>query len=184
MLRRRTAARCAGALPIRGASRPISTTARAWRCDRRGQRREVLALAVAAQDHTSLRSKPRPVQRRDGGADVGALAVVEVLDVVDDGHRFDAVRLAAVFAQAVQHRPRWQPAAVGQRQCGQRVGGVVAAADAQRVGRHQALQGDLDLFVLARLMVSSASCARTSQAMPLTTSSRSRRLVSATRRRR
>jgi hypothetical protein len=47
----------------------------------------------------------------------------------------------------------------------------VAAADAQRVGRHQAL--DVEFFprlVLARFCVSSASSARTSQAMPLTTS--------------
>ena len=55
---------------------------------RRGQRREVLALAVAAQDDDQLGRRlvgTQAVQRGDGGADVGALAVVEGLDVVDRG---------------------------------------------------------------------------------------------------
>ena len=54
------------------------------------------------------------------------------------------MRLAAVFAQAVQHRRQRHARRGGQCQRGQRVGGVVAAPDAQRVGRHQPLQRGLD----------------------------------------
>ena len=57
--------------------------------------------------------------------------------------------LAAVFAQAVQHGAERAAGTGGQRQRGQRVDGVVAAANAQRVGRHQALDVQLDLGVLA-----------------------------------
>jgi len=57
------------------------------------------------------------------------------------------VRLAGVFAQAMQHRRQRAADGRGQRQRGQRVGGVVAAAHAQRVGGHQALQVDLFFVV-------------------------------------
>ncbi|EWS52514.1 hypothetical protein X551_04699 [Methylibium sp. T29] len=113
---------------------------------RRDQRREVLALAVAAEDHHQLGRRlvgAQTLERGHRGADVGALAVVVGLDAPDRGDEIHAVRLAAVLAQAVQHRRQRPADGGGQRQRGQRIGGVVAAADAQRVGRHQALQVDL-----------------------------------------
>ena len=55
---------------------------------RRRERREVLPLAVAAEDHDQLATLgAEAVQRRDRGADVGALAVVEVLDAADAWRR-------------------------------------------------------------------------------------------------
>jgi len=122
--------------------------------DRRGQRCEVLALAIAAEDHDQPGRRmvlAQAVQRRHRRADVRALAVVVRLHAADDGHRAHTVRLAGVLAQAVQHRRQRAVDRGGQRQRGQRVGRVVAAADAQRVGRHHALQVDLFLVALAPL---------------------------------
>jgi hypothetical protein len=115
-------------------------------CQRRGQRREVLALAVAAEDDDELGRRPvgaEAVERGDGRADVRALAVVEGVDAVDRGDMLDPVRLAAVLAQGVQHRRERAADGVGQGQRGERVEGVVPAADAQRVGRHELLQGEV-----------------------------------------
>jgi hypothetical protein len=64
-------------------------------------------------------------------------------------HGLHPVRLAPVFAQAVQHGASAAACCPGQRQCRQRVHGVVAAADAQGVGRHQALDVQLLDVVLA-----------------------------------
>ena len=59
---------CERALRSRGASRPISTTARQSRVDRGLERREILALAVAARDQ---HHRPRDaVERRLRRADV------------------------------------------------------------------------------------------------------------------
>ena len=88
------------------------------------------------------------VQRRHGGADVGALAVVECLDLADQAHRLHAMRLAGVLAQGVQQRRERAADRRGQRQRRERIGGVVTAAHAQRVGGHQALEVDL-LFGIA-----------------------------------
>ncbi len=132
------------AASIAAASRPISATRARVARHRRGERREVLPLAVAAEDQHQPAAGgavgAQAVERGDGGADVGALAVVVEVDAVDAGDEGDAVRLAAVLAQAVQHRRERAADGVGQRQRGERVGGVVAAAHAQRLGGHQALQ--------------------------------------------
>ena len=155
------------------ASRPISATARAWRATGAASGAKSWPLPSPPRMTTSLRRRlvgAQAVQRGDGRADVGALAVVEGLDAVDAGDGLDAVRLAAVFAQAVQHRRQRAADGGGQRQRGQRVGRVVAAADAQRVGRHQALQVDLvRRRPCARFVRFVASSARTSQAMPFST---------------
>ncbi len=114
----------------------------------RGQRREVLPLAVAAQDDHQA---PVRAQAREGGhgsAYVGALAVVEILHLAHDADGLHAVRLATVFAQAVQHGRERAARGLRQGQRGQGVGSVVPAADAQRVGGHEALHVQ---FFLVRL---------------------------------
>jgi hypothetical protein len=73
------------------------------RCD---ERREVLPLAVAAQDDHQPRRREvgaQALQRGHGGADVGALAVVKGLHIAHAAHQLHPVRLALVLAQAVQH---------------------------------------------------------------------------------
>ena len=117
------------------------------------QVRKILTLAVAAQDHHELAFRPKAVQCCNGGADVRALAVVEVLHVVHHTERLDAVGLAPVFAQAVQHRRQRATGAAGQRQRGQRVDRVVAPANAQGLGGDQALDEQVvRLLPLARLV--------------------------------
>ena len=116
-----------------------------------GQGREVLSLAIATHNHHQTAFCAQAGQRGHGGAHVGALAVVKKFDAFNDRDRLHAVRLAAVFAQAVQHRSQ---RAISQRDQGQGrqcVGGVVAAADAQRVGWHQALNQNLLCFAPAGL---------------------------------
>ena len=82
----------------------------------------------------------QPVDRGDGGADVGALAVVEGVDAADAWRRTagGAARRRSRAAHAAS-APAGSRSAVGQRQRRQRIGGVVAAAHAQRIGRHHAL---------------------------------------------
>eukprot|EP01022_Parablepharisma_sp_SALTPOND_P026954 TRINITY_DN652_c1_g3_i1.p2 TRINITY_DN652_c1_g3~~TRINITY_DN652_c1_g3_i1.p2 ORF type:complete len:1102 (+),score=458.93 TRINITY_DN652_c1_g3_i1:51019-54324(+) len=109
---------------------------------RQVQRRKVLALAIATGDeHDAIgtTAQAQAVQGRHGGADVGALAVVVVVHFLDHAHQLDPVRLARVVAQAMQQRRHRQVDGAAQRQCGQRVHGVVGATDLQGIGRHQAL---------------------------------------------
>jgi len=120
-----------------------------------GQRRKVLTLAVAAKDEHQLGRCAVGTQAEDGGhrgANIRALGIVKELDAVDAAHGLDAMRFAAIFAQAVQHGRQLAAGCRRQRQGSQRVGGVVAAAHAQRVGRHQALDDEgLGLVVLLAL---------------------------------
>ena len=146
---------------------------------RRGERREVLALAVAAEDDDQPGRRALAAQadeRRDGRADVGALAVVEGVDAVDRGDVLDAMRLAAVLAQRVQHRRERAADRARERQRGERVDGVVAAADAQRVGRHQVLDDDLAARRLRRLVALAREPATPCRSRP---PGRSRRRASA-----
>ena len=118
---------------------------------RRGQQRKILALADAAQNQHQLALGAQTGQRGGGGADVGAFAVVKVFDAVEQRDQLDAVRLAPVLAQAVQHRRERAASGGGQRKRRQRVGGVVAAPDAQRFERHQALDVQRCFLGLAAL---------------------------------
>jgi hypothetical protein len=82
---------------------------------RRGQRRKVLALAVAAEDHHQLARRlvgAQAFQRRHRGADVGALAVVEGLDAADAADALHAVRLAAYSRRPCSMGASGQPMAV------------------------------------------------------------------------
>lgn len=108
--------------------------------DRRGQRREILALAVSARNQHDVLGQTG--QRRHRCADIGALAVVKEFDVIERGDEFDAVRLAGVIAQAVQQCAHRQADRAAQGECGHRIRGVMQAADAQCVRRHQALETD------------------------------------------
>jgi hypothetical protein len=113
---------------------------------RRHQRREVLPLAVAAEDHhQALALGAESFERGHRGADIGALGVVVVLDVVDPCHQFDPVRLAAIGAQRMQHRRQRAADGARQRQRRQRVERVMAAAHLQRIHRHQLVHVDLPI---------------------------------------
>ena len=82
------------------------------------------------------------IERSHGGADIGALAVVVIIDAAHSRHQLDPVRLAAVVTQAVQQRRQRQADGAAQCQRRQGIERIVAAAYLQRVGRHQPLQGD------------------------------------------
>jgi hypothetical protein len=135
------ARRCRPAASMAAASRPISATARAWRAPAR-QRAEVLPLAVAAQDHHQLGRRlvgTQAVQRGHGGADVGALGVVEGLDTADgatdctrcgsptysrrpcsmgaSGQPMAVASASAASALAALWRPRTRSASAGIRRC-------------------------------------------------------------------
>ena len=135
---------------------------------RRGQRREVLALAVAAEDdHAGARSAPRPSSAATVAPTLVPLLSKASTPPMRDG--LDAVRLAGVLAR----RPcsigaSGQPIAVASASAPARWRRCVAA-DAQRVGRHQALEVEFRLVLGRRRSVGSASWARTSQAMPFST---------------
>ena len=72
-----------------------------------------------------------------GGAHVRAFAVINVFHTIQNADGFHAVRLAPVFAQAVEHGRQRAAARLRQGQRGQRVQRVVAVADAQRIRRHR-----------------------------------------------
>ncbi len=108
------------------------------------QRREILALAIAAED--DCQAQPlggQAVEGGDGGADIGSLAVVVVVHTADGGDQLHPVRLASVAAQRVQHRRQRAADRPRQRQRCERVAGVVPAADRQRVRRHQPMNVEL-----------------------------------------
>ena len=83
-------ARPASACSMRSASRPIVATARAWRDTGARSGAKSWPLPSPPRITTSLRRRlvgAQAVERGDGGADVGALAVVEGVDAVDAWRR-------------------------------------------------------------------------------------------------
>ena len=116
------------------------------------QRRKILALSLAAEDQNHLPVGAEAGQRGHGGPHVRALAVVKVLDVLHHAEGFDTMGLAAVLAQAEQHRRQAAPRSPAQRQRRQRVQGVVPATDAQGVGGHEPLN-----VKLVRVFVATAA---------------------------
>ena len=157
---------------------PISAaTARAWRDSGSASGAKSWPLPSPPRITTSWRGATvgaQAVERRHRGADVRALAVVEDIDALHRRDELHAVRLAAVFAQAVQHRRQRAADGRGQRQRGQRIGRVVAAAHVQA---HRPASGAGCAAPQARLPCAGAcaqrlvgsACARTSQAMPFST---------------
>ena len=57
------------------------------------ERREILPLAVAAEDNRDL--APHTLDRRQRGADVGSLGIINIADTADFGDGLDAVRQAS-----------------------------------------------------------------------------------------
>ena len=103
--------------------------------ERVGERREILALAVAAGDHHQ-----RPGKTADGRqrrADVRALRIVDVAHAPDVRDPLRAMRQAGEIAQLLEHRRERQTQRVAERQRRERVGGVVAAGDLERGQRQQ-----------------------------------------------
>jgi hypothetical protein len=96
---------------------------------RRGQRREVLPLALAAGDHHQ-----RPFHsghRGQSGAHVGALRVIHVPHPGDIGDPGGPVRQPGKGFERVQHGGQRQPRRIAQCQRRQGVGGVVKTRDFQ-----------------------------------------------------
>ncbi len=123
----------ASALAMRAASRPISSTRARTRRDRCGERREVLALAVAAGDqHDAAIRRRQAAQRGHRGADVGALRVVVPGDARRSATRCHAVR-QSVEARAARGDQRRVANAerVRERRGGERIGDVVQSVHAQ-----------------------------------------------------
>ncbi len=129
---------------MRGASRPISITARHQRATGAASGAKSWPLPSPPRITHASAFGAEAVERGDRRADVGALAVVEGIDAVD------AARSTSTRCGSPRYSRRpcsigasGQPIARGERQRGQRVDRVVPAADAQRIGRHQALRDDL-----------------------------------------
>ena len=113
------------------------------------QRTEVLALAITTQDHHHATVKAQTVQSSHGCPHIRALAVVEIFHFMDDGHRFHAVWLTPVFAQAVKHGAQGATGMAGQRQGRQRIDGVVTTPNTQGICGYQALDVQLLGFFFA-----------------------------------
>ena len=105
----------------------------------RGQGGKVLTLAFAPGDQHQAAVLSQALQGGHRGTHIGAFAVVDVFHVLHHGHGAGTVGLAPVFAQGIQHGPQGGLGVAGQGQCGQSIEGIVLAADAQGLGRHQAL---------------------------------------------
>ena len=91
------------------------------------QRREVLALAIAAGDHHQRTGEA--ADRGQRGADVGALGIVDVAHAVEVRDPLRAMRQARELAQLFEHRRDRQAQRVAERQRRQRVGRVVPPGD-------------------------------------------------------
>jgi hypothetical protein len=89
------------------------------------ERREVLALALAARDQHQR--TVQAVDRGDGRADVRALGIVDEGDAAPVAHALGPVRKAAEAAQDPRHRRLRKAADAAQGERRERVRGVVAA---------------------------------------------------------
>jgi hypothetical protein len=110
---------------------------------------EVLPLALATEDEHQPALRAKADEGSGRGAHVGALAVVEIFDVLNHPHGLDPVRLAPVFAQTEQHGGQAAACCPGQCQCRQGVQRIVTTADTQGIGGHQPLDVELLDVVLA-----------------------------------
>ena len=113
----------------------------------RCQQREILILAHATGDQHGTTAQA--LQGGHRGTDIGALAVVDVLDAIDHRDRFAAVVIGHEGTQRMQHGAHRHIAGAQQRQCRQHVGMVVGALHAQCVGRHQAVEHEIHGLGLA-----------------------------------
>jgi hypothetical protein len=119
----------ASAMPMAAASRPISATARPCFFQRRLERREILALAVAAENDGDLAAHAFDGGQR--GADIGALGVIDIEHAGDLGDRFDAVRQAGKRLQRRDQACRRDADGFAQGQRRHRVGGIVQTGQFQ-----------------------------------------------------
>ena len=175
--------RPASAASISAASRPISATARAWRAT--GAASGAKSCPLPSPPRITHQLAPAPVgaqavERGDGGADVGALAVVEGFDAVDAwpraprgaarrgiragraasapaGSRSALASASAASALAALWRPRMRSASAGIRRC--RCSScclALAALDASRRPRSartsQAMPFSIDQAEVARAL--------------------------------
>ena len=107
--------------------------------DWRGQWAEVLPLTLTTQNDHHAPLGTQAFQGSHRSADIGALAVIKIFNIIDDGHRLYTVRLTHVVAQGIKYRAERTPCAAGQRQGGQRIHRIVPPPDTQGVCGHQAL---------------------------------------------
>jgi hypothetical protein len=104
---------------------------------RRQQRAEVLALAVAAEDDGHL--APEAFNRGQRRADVGALGVIDITDPGDLGDRFDPVRQAGKRLERREQTLRRDADGIAQGKRRQRIRDIVQTGQFQRVDRDQRL---------------------------------------------
>ena len=131
-----------------GASRPIRIACFTlpWQAGPSGAKSWPLPSPPAI----STSGASRPVDRRDGRADVGALRVVDPRDAPQVAHALGAVRQAAEALQHAGHRRAREAADAADGERGERVRGVVAPRQRER-GERQDRLGALGEPVLAGL---------------------------------
>ena len=103
-------------------------------------RREILTFAVATCDQYNR--LPQSFNRRQRRADIRSFGVVVKIHAIHVLNPLHAVRLARVIAQSVQQFRQRQINRAAQRQRGQGIHRIVTTANAQGIGRHQALHTD------------------------------------------
>ncbi len=103
----------------------------------RAERREVLALALAARDQDERAIEA--LDRRDRRADVRALRIVDPRDAAPVAHPLGAVRQALEIPEHARHRLAREAADAADRERGERVGRVVSPRQPQRGERQERL---------------------------------------------
>ena len=105
------------------------------------QWREILSLAHSTQNHHQGPLLSQRIQGRTGGTNIGAFAVVHVLNTVQDPDGLDAMRLATIVLQGMEHGCHVRARCACQRQSRHGIQGIVGPTDFQGIQGHQALNG-------------------------------------------
>ena len=106
------------------------------------QRREILSLAHSTQNHHQGPLLSQRIQGRTGGTHIGAFAVVHVLNTVQNPDGLDAMRLASIILQGVEHGGHVSARCASECQSRHGIQGVVRPTDFQGIQGHQTLNGD------------------------------------------
>ena len=109
------------------------------------------ALTLAPGDQQDIAPLAHTIERRDGGANIGTLGVVDVTDPGDLGHPLAAVWQAAEPAQGRHHTHQRQSGRMPQRQRRQCIGDVMSTHQPQFAAGQQRIETVADVFPAGRI---------------------------------
>ena len=94
---------------------------------------EILPFTFTAQYQHDATICPHAIDGCDSSAHIGAFAVVDVFNILQNGNRRHTMGFATVFAQGIQHGSQWRTRCT--RQCQRRHGieCVMASTDTQGI---------------------------------------------------